>query len=306
MITNKDKLISQAVMGKISYPTMMMEGGLMGGYVTTWDGRPKIGIGVGGIRYNVKVGDSCFGWPEAEYLEPGVSLIEFNEKQEGLSPTRAGRTAMAFYKYCCVGNEVRVMDGEGKGATGVVVGKAGYASSPNHVFAHFSDDDLEKFTLGDKVKVKSKGMGLKIEGFEGMVFNMSPEFMESLDLELNGGVLTVPVVKEIPPFLMVSGVGGSSAEAGHFCIQSNPPQVVKEYGLDGLRIGDLVACRDILMTYGKGFQRGAITVGIIAFGASDQAGHGPGVFAIAASKKGKIKPKIDADANVAKHLGLKE
>ena len=45
--------------------------------------------------------------------------------------------------------------------------------------------------------------------------------------------------------------------------------------------------------------------GIVAFGASDQAGHGPGVFAIAASKKGKIRPRIDAEANVAKYLGLR-
>jgi len=80
--------------------------------------------------------------------------------------------------------------------------------------------------------------------------------------------------------------------------------LVEEMGLEDLRIGDIVACRDVLMSYGKGYHRGAITIGVVAFGASDQAGHGPGVFAIAASKKGNIKPRIDDKANLKNILKL--
>ena len=68
--TNKDKLMKQVLLGKIAPPVMFVQGGLIGAYMTTWDGKPKIGVGVGGIKYNVKVGDSCYGWPETEYLSP--------------------------------------------------------------------------------------------------------------------------------------------------------------------------------------------------------------------------------------------
>ncbi|RJS90519.1 DUF4438 domain-containing protein [Candidatus Bathyarchaeota archaeon] len=288
--TNKDKLVVQEVLGKISHPVMIQSRG----YVITWDGKPKIGLGIGGIKYNVKVGDPIFGWPEAEYLEPGVALEGIDDRAKG-----------ALLNLSCVGNEVKVISGEGKGLKGVVTGKAGYAGAPAHVLAHFSDEDLEKLAIGDKVRIKAEGVGLEIKGFEGKVFNVSPSFLESLDLELEDGELIVPVVKEIPAYAMGSGVGGGAAMSGHWCIQTCPPELVKELGLEDLRIGDLVACRDILMLYGKGYYKGAITVGIIAFGASDRGGHGAGVFAIAVSKEGKIRPRIDPEANVAKYLGLK-
>lgn len=257
---------------------------------------------MGGIKYNVKVGDSCFGWPETEYLEPGVSLVGTDEKP---GVRMASSAAMALYKLSCVGNEVAPIGGDGKGSKGVVTGKAGYASTTSKVFVHFSDEDLHKLTIGDRVRVKSEGVGLKIEGFEGRVFNMSPTFMESLGLDLLNGELVVPVVKEVPAYAMGSGVGGDPAETCHWCIQTCPPDLVTELDLAGLRIGDIVACRDILMSYGKGYYKGAVTAGIIAFGASDQAGHGAGVFAIASSKQGKIKPKTTPDANISKYLGLK-
>lgn len=297
--TNKDKLIIQEVLGRISHP-LGSGSPSSTNYVTTWDGKPKLGIGSGGIKYNVKVGDSCFGWPEAEYLEPGVSLIGVE-----VPGARAGaRAGTALYGLSCVGNEVQVMGGEGKGTKGVVTGKAGYTGG-QHVTAYFSDGDLQKLTIGDKVRIRAEGVGLKIEGFDGGLFSISPSFLESLGLELKNDELIMPVVREVPAYAMGSGVGGGSGLSGHFCIQSNPPELVKELDLESLRIGDLVACRDILMYYGKGYYRGAVTVGIVAFGASDQAGHGPGVFAIAASKEGKIRPKIDPEANVVKYLGLR-
>lgn len=92
MIINKDRLIVQGLLGKISHPRMPMEGGLLGGYMFTWDGKPKIGLGIGGIKYNVKVGDSCFGWPEAEHLEPGVALMGIDEKTNA----RGRSSAMAL------------------------------------------------------------------------------------------------------------------------------------------------------------------------------------------------------------------
>ncbi|MDH5200605.1 MAG: DUF4438 domain-containing protein [Candidatus Bathyarchaeota archaeon] len=291
--TNRDKLMRQALLGKIAPPKMLVEGGLIGGYVTTWDGRPKIGIGVGGIKYNVGVGDPCLGWAEAEYLEPGVSLLGVDDRAE-----------MAFVKLSCVGNEATVVDGEAKGARGVVTGKGGTAATAGHVFAHFPEADLEGLNIGDKVRVTAEGVGLEIEGFDGRVFNMSPGFLESLGPEIDDGMLRLPAVKEVPSHAMGMGVGGAPAESGSWCIQFSPPRLVEELGLGGLRIGDLVACRDILMSYGKGYYRGAMTIGVVTTGGSDIAGHGPGVMAIAASKKGKIEPRIDPGANVTRYLGL--
>lgn len=292
--TNKENLLVQEVLGKISHPTMIQTRG----YVTTWDGRPKIGIGAGGIKYNVKVGDPCFGWPEAEYLEPGVALMGIDEKP-GVRETTG--TAMALYVNSCVGNEAKVINGEGKGVKGVVIGKA-----KSRILAHFSDEDLEKLTIGDRVRIKAEGVGFEIEGFDGRIFNMSPGFLDSLGVKLEEGELVVSVVKEIPAYTMGSGVGGGySAMHGHWCIQTCPQELVKELGLENLRIGDLVAMRDIRMSYGKGYYKGAITIGVIAFGASEQAGQGSGVFAIAVSKEGKIRPMIDPEANIAKYLGLK-
>jgi hypothetical protein len=301
--TNKDKLIIQEVLGRISHP-LGSGSPSSTNYVTTWDGKPKLGIGSGGIKYNVKVGDPCFGWPEAEYLEPGVALIGVDEGRGAGAGGRAAGPATALYGLSCVGNEVQVMGREGRGIKGVVTGKAGYTGG-QHVTAYFSDEDLEKLTIGDQVRIRAEGVGLKIEGFDGELFSISPSFMESLGLELKNEELVVPVVKEVPAYAMGSGSGGGSGLSGHWCIQSNPPELVKELGLESLRIGDLVACKDVLMHYGKGYYRGAVTVGIVAFGASDQAGHGPGVFAIVSSKKGKIRPRIDPEANVAKYLGLR-
>lgn len=298
--TNRDKLLVQQVLGVIAPPVLLVEGGNIGAYVTTWDGRPKIGIGIGGIKYNVKVGDPCFGWPETEYLEPGVSIEGVEERQMGPRPTGP---AMALHKFSCVGNEVKVLDQEN--LKGVVVGKTGYAGMPYHVLAHFSQEELVKLKIKDKVSIRAEGIGLKIEGFDGHIHNMSPSFLDSLGVELEDGKLLIPVTREIPAHLIGHGIGGDPAESGHLCIQTSPPDLVEEYGLSDLRIGDLVAIRDILMTYGKGYYRGAVSVGIIATGASEMAGHGPAIFAITTSKDGKIKPLIDKESNVANFLGLK-
>ena len=306
--SNSEKLIKQSLLGKISPPTMLVEGGEIGGYVTTWDGKPKIGIGIGGIKFNVKMGDPCFGWPETEYLEPGVSLhgVEAKTYIPRLGSQRPTGSALAFIKMSCVGNRVTLVSGEGKNISGVIVGKGGTVATANHVFAHFNDNDLEKLDIGDKARVEALGIGLEVNGFKGRVFNMSPSFLNSLNLEINNGILSIPVVKEIPAYAMGQGAGGPSAHMENWCIQTSPPHLVEELDLKSLKFGDLVTCRDVLMSYGKGYFRGAITVGIIMTGASEIAGNGLGVMAIASSKKGMIKSNIDPKANLSRFLQLED
>jgi hypothetical protein len=66
IITNKDKILITAVQGKIAQPQPSR------GYLVTWDGKPKMAIGTGGINYNLKIGDRVFGW--AGFVALGGSL----------------------------------------------------------------------------------------------------------------------------------------------------------------------------------------------------------------------------------------
>jgi len=297
--TNKDSLVATQVVARVSHPTLPVQGGFMGNYVTTWDGRAKLGIGLGGIKYNVRMGSPCFGWPATECLEPGVALKEEEGKPTSPGYQTPGAVATTFQAVTCLGNTVTVVSGDAKGATGVVTGKG-----RSGVLSHFGDADLANLSIGDKVRIKAEGVGLEVDGFQGDVFNVSPGFIEALSPDLKNGVLTLPVAKEVPAHAMGYGVGGSEAQRGYLCIQSNPPALVQELGLGDLRIGDLVALRDTLISYGKGYHRGAVTVGVVVFGASEMAGNGPGVLAIAASKDGKIKPQLTRSANIARYLRL--
>ena len=298
--TNKDSLIRQVVMGKVSAPTLAVSG--RGSYVTTWDGKPKLGVGIGGIKLNVKVGDPCLGWPQTEYMEPGVALMGIDDSAS--AGRSAPGSAQAFVKYSCIGNVVEVVSGAAKGAKGHITGKGGMSGTSRHVQAHFDKDTVEKLLVGDKMKVNSNGVAFEVEGFDGKVYNMDPSFFEAMNPELDGDTLVLPVAKVIPIIAMGYGVGGGSADSGTWCIQSNPPHLVEKLGLADLKFGDIVALQDGLIAYGKGFYKGAVTVGVVTTGESHQAGQGPGVMAIASSKHGKIKTRVDPTANVAKYLGL--
>ncbi len=75
--------------------------------------------GVGGITYNLRVGDLACGW-EADHVEPGVSV----ENKE--NDARSGQAAnTAFNVLSCVGNKATVVTGDAKGAEGTVTGKHG-------------------------------------------------------------------------------------------------------------------------------------------------------------------------------------
>lgn len=286
--TNRDKLLKIAVQGEIVSPASVA-------YRAQWDGQPKLAVGMGGIKYNLKVGDPCFGWASGDHVEPGVTI----RGKERKNPSECALAILA-----CIGNEAVVVSGEGKGAKGVFTGR--HAGSDDLVW--FSDEDLDKLAIGDKVQVKAFGVGLRIKGFDDIRVNKcSPRLLESLGIEVNDGKLVVPVVKEIPPFLMGSGIGfWPIIEPVDYDIQTTDPNAVKKYDLESLRLGDVVALRDQLCVHGRGYYKGALTIGVIVHGASDYAGHGPGVNPILSTKDGGIEIRIDPDANIAYYLGLRE
>ena len=133
--TNADKLVKISVMGEVASPVIGKSV-----YRVSPTGTPKILPGVGGITYNLRVGDPACGWV-ADHVEPGVSV----ENKENDPRYGQGANA-AFNVLSCVGNEAIVATGDAKGAKGVVTGKHG---GINHVLADFQPEALEKLMLGD-------------------------------------------------------------------------------------------------------------------------------------------------------------
>ena len=66
--TNRDKLVKVSVIGEVVSPVI---GDAI--YKVTAGGEPVVLPGVGGITYNIRVGDLACGWM-ADHVEPGVSL----------------------------------------------------------------------------------------------------------------------------------------------------------------------------------------------------------------------------------------
>lgn len=283
--SNVEKLVKLSVMGEISSPTSSP-------YRISADGRPLVLPGTGGITYNIRVGDLAAGW-QADHVEPAVSI---KSKDSGQN---AGLNTLA-----CVGNEAVVASGDAKGEKGVVTAKHG---GIEHILVDFQPAAMEKMQIGDKIQIKSIGVGLKLPDFpEIKVMNTSPEFLEKLPLETENDVLVVPVTHKVPARIMGSGLGKNSADSGDYDIQLFDEDAVAEYGLEDLRFGDLVGIIDADNSYGPIYRKGAITIGIIAHSDCVTAGHGPGVTRLFTSSTGKISPKIDPDANIARIMGLRD
>lgn len=290
--TNVDKLVKISVVGEVASPVYGREI-----YRISAQGDPVVLPGVGGITYNVRVGDLACGW-EADHVEPGVSV----ENKE--NDSRFGRGAnTAFNVLSCVGNEAVVVTEGAKGAKGVVTGKHG---GIDHVLIDFQPETLEKLMLGDKVLVKAFGVGLKLLDFPDIkVMNMDPRFLEALDPKPSGEKLEVPVTHVIPAVIMGSGLGANQTYSGDYDIQLFDENVRKEFGLDDLRLGDVVAIKDADHSYGRIYKQGAMSVGVVVHTNCVSSGHGPGVTTLFTSSTGKIIPRIDVKANIASILGLR-
>jgi hypothetical protein len=282
--TNKDKVLSIAVKGQIAPAEPARS------YTTTWDGKPKMAIGIGGINYNLKIGDKIFGWANGDRATVGVATGGAGEERFG----------GGWVTFTSIGNEVRLLSGEARGKKGVIIGKFG-----SYVLVHFEDNVLEKLTIGDVLQAKACGVGLEIEGFKDVfVHGLAPEVLEALVMQDAEGKLVVPVVKEIPAEIMGQGAGGGSLY-GNWHIQTCFPPDIEKYGLDELRFGDLVFLKDIQTDYGKGYYKGGATVGVVCAGPSDISGMGIGVTPILSTRFGKLTALIDPTANIGKYLGIK-
>ncbi|MHA2140756.1 MAG: DUF4438 domain-containing protein [Candidatus Thorarchaeota archaeon] len=289
--TNEDKLVKISVMGEIASPVAWSA------YRITYDGKPVVLPGTGGITYNIRVGDPAVGW-QADHVEPGVSI---ENKENDARFKQMANTSLNILS--CVGNEASVVKGEAKGEKGTVVGKHG---GIEHVMVDFSEEVMEKLVIGDKMQVKAYGVGLKLTDFpEVKVMNTDPGFLKKMKLQDKEGKLAIPVTHRVPAKIMGSGLGSAQTYSGDYDIQLFDEGTTAEYGLDSLRFGDLVAIMDADSSYGRIYKEGAITVGIIVHSDCVISGHGPGVTTLFTSTAGKIEPILDADANIATILNLR-
>jgi len=286
--TNKEKLIQFALQGTIQHPKSY-------GWELGRDGKSYMLPTVGGITYNIQIGDSVYGW-EGDHIEPGASVTNDPQKLTQ-DPNRS------LNSFSCLGNQVTVLTGTAKGKQGTVIGHHG---GVEHVLVDFNEAVLAKLSYDDKILIRAHGQGLKLLDYPGIsIFSLSPPLFEKLDITpLPGGKLSVPVAGIVPGAIMGSGLGHSDIFKGDYDIQSSDRAMLKEHGLDKLRFGDLVGIQDHDSSYGWCYRKGAVSLGVVVHGDSYLAGHGPGVQTILTSPEGLLVPKFSPRANIGSYLKL--
>ena len=286
---NQDRLVQFALQGSVIPP-------LCFGWEVTREGQGKVFPSVGGITYNVKIGDSVFGF-EADHIEPGASCIA-----GGFSDKRSSNPNLSFNAFSCIGNEAAVISGEAKGKKGVVTGHHG---GVEHVLVDFTDDVLEKLSYDDKILIHGVGQGLKLLDFpEVSLSGLAPSLLQKIPIKIKSRRLVVPVVATVPAELMGSGLGHNDSFKGDYDIQTSDPSVLKKYQLESLRFGDFVAVTDHESTFGWSYKKGAVSIAVVVHGNSFLAGHGPGVQTVMTSRLGFIEPVLNRNANLGHYLGV--
>lgn len=285
--TNVGKLVRMAVQGRVA-SAMRFEA-----FEMDAEGRGHALPSVGGIVYNVKVGDPAFGWA-GDHIEPAVSALIDEEK-------RSSRMNQAFNFLACIGNEAIVQSGDAKGSRGIVTGHHG---GVEHVLIDFEDEALEKMAVGDKILVRSWGQGLTLTDHPNVkIYNLDPGVLGKMKIAARKGVLEIPVVAMIPAAIMGSGIGHPDPGTGDYDITTQDPKMVKKHGLDKLCFGDFVAIMDADNTFGRHYYSGAVTIAIIVHGDSHLSGHGPGVSTLISAREG-IRPVSGPKANLGRLLGI--
>jgi hypothetical protein len=289
--TNETKLVEISVLGMVSHPEKSRP------YIVSSQGEIKVFPGTGGITYNKRVGDICIGLM-ADHVEPGVSIKNIEKSPDGGSGYN-----MALNVLACCGNEAIVITGDAKGKKGVVVGKHG---GIEHVLVDFPPNVMDKLVIGDKIQIRAIGAGLELIDFPMIkVMNISPKLLKAMMIKETKRGLKIGVTHIIPAKIMGSGLGRDDAHSGDYDIQLFDKQIVKEYHLEDLRFGDLVAICDADSSYGRIYKTGAMTIGIIVHSDCYISGHGPGVTTLlTTSTRGIITPFINKKANIANLLKL--
>ena len=282
--TNSDRLVMQSVMGKIHHPTVRRGGP----FLLTHNGKSTVLPSVGGITYNVAIGDSVYAM-RADHVEPGVTILNPDERENG-----------ALTALSCIGNDAVVATGDAKGAKGFVTGCHG---GIEHTILYFALDVLDRMFIGDSILIRAWGQGMILEDFpEVTCTGLDPRLLDRMGITADEGRLQVPVTAVVPSHLIGAGMGSGSGFSGDCDLMTADWKEICRCGLDRLRYGDFVLLEDCDNGYGRGYLKGACSVGVVVHSDSLVMGHGPGITTVMTSKQPLIRPVIDVKANLTDYM----
>jgi hypothetical protein len=281
--SNADRLITQVLAGEVWPPLADRHG-----FRVDPDGRAFLLPGMGGVTLGVHCGDPATGYA-GDHVEPGLS-VRHREP--------AANYALQFLS--CIGNTVTVSSGPAAGAEGFVIGQHAY------VLVDMAEGQLRQVTTGDQVTVLAIGQGLALADHPDVVVkNCSPRLLAALA----GGTradrrLEVHVAARIPAAAIGAGAGMASEYAntdlmGAYAGLGDDLSL----GLEGLRVGDIVALPDQDHRFGRGYREGWLSIGVISTGSCQLFGHGPGPSTIMSGPATAFHLVDDADANIGVMAG---
>ena len=290
--TNADRLVRQVLAGEVWPPLADRHA-----YRVGPDGQPFLLPGMGGVTLDVHCGDPATGYA-SDHLEPGASI---RHRDPGAN--------MALQFLTCVGNQVTVVSGPAAGATGHVIGQHAYvlADFPGDATAEGpgKSDTAADLATGDAVTVLAVGQGLALPGHPQVVVkNCAPGLLAAMPGGTRpDGRLEVHVAARVPAEAIGAGAGMASEYANTDLMGAYAglgPDL--SLGLEGLRIGDLVALADADHRYGRGYRPDYLTIGVISTGQCMMFGHGPGPSTLMSGPASAFCLVDDGDANLARWL----
>ena len=235
--SNAERLVRQILTGEVWPPL-----GDRHVYRTGPDGQAFALPGMGGMTLGVHCGDPATGYA-SDHLEPGASV---RHRDPGAN--------MALQFLTCVGNAVRVESGPAAGAVGHVIGQHAY------VLVDFAAPVAEQVTTGDEVTVTAVGQGLALPGHPAIVVkNCDPGLLARMPGGTRpDGRLEVHVAARIPAEAVGAGAGMASEYANTDLMGAYAGLGEDlSLGLEGLRIGDIVAVADADHRFGRGYRPGS-------------------------------------------------
>lgn len=279
---NTESLVEMAVTGQISQPAIRQ-----GAYLHWPDGRATTLPGMYGIAYNARVGDRAFGWA-GDHVEPGASIAHADERAD-----------YALHYLTCIGNAAEVVSGRARGARGVVTGEHA------RLLVDFPPEALDDLMVGDTIQIRAVGRGLRLADFPAIEFKKtSPALAGAFGLTVDGGRVVCPVAMELPARVMGSGAE-LNAEFVDQDLMSGDRALLAALGIDQMRLGDLVAIRDVDHRFGRSFRRGWTAICLCIHGDSVMTGHGPGILTLVTGPSDQLAFTIDRGANLASLLGIR-
>jgi uncharacterized protein DUF4438 len=280
--TNAAALVRQTLTGEVWPPL-----GDRQVYRTGPDGQAFALPGMGGMTLGVHCGDPATGYA-ADHLEPGASV---RHRDPGAN--------MALQFLTCVGNEVRIESGPAAGAAGHVIGQHAY------VLVDFTGPAAERVTTGDAVTVTAVGQGLALPDHPAVtVKNCAPALLAAMPGGTRpDGRLEVHVAARVPAEAVGAGAGMVSEYANTDLMGAYAGLGADlSLGLEGLRVGDIVAVADADHRFGRGYRPGFLTIGVISTGQCMLFGHGPGPSSLMSGPATAFALIDDPDANLSAWL----